>query len=275
MSAIVTLVTDRADFAKRWTDALSQHGMQTQSYTPDDIARAAHEGNAVVIDVSLRKFQNDEDELLAYVGFVRASGAMPIAHLPPATRDVDDIIEELCYGLVARSSTDIARIAASLSRRLRTERDSRFEFVTISPCGNDVLAIFANGDAVLERRPLGPKDDGSPIAVIRLAENAQTATLELESGAHCELHAEALRPEAHAHTNGDGMLALEGGELGARLKALRLAAGLTQAELARRTGIHRPNIARVEAGRHTPSLETLSRIAHAIGVPTTQVLVSR
>jgi len=64
---------------------------------------------------------------------------------------------------------------------------------------------------------------------------------------------------------------LDGAGLGARLKELRLEAGLTQAELARRTGIHRPNIARVEAGRHTPSLETLSRLTVAIGVPATRV----
>ncbi|GAB5547469.1 MAG: hypothetical protein SangKO_072290 [Sandaracinaceae bacterium] len=61
-------------------------------------------------------------------------------------------------------------------------------------------------------------------------------------------------------------------KLGQRIRELRLAAGLTQAELARRTGIHRPNIARVEAGRHTPSLETIARLANAIGVPTTRVL---
>ena len=66
---------------------------------------------------------------------------------------------------------------------------------------------------------------------------------------------------------------MEGPRLGARLRQLRKAAGLTQAELARRTGIHRPNIARVEAGRHTPSLETLARLASAIGVPTTAVLI--
>ena len=65
---------------------------------------------------------------------------------------------------------------------------------------------------------------------------------------------------------------VDGVRLGARIRELRLAAGLTQAELARRTGIHRPNIARVEAGRHTPSLETLARLASAIGVPTTRVL---
>jgi transcriptional regulator with XRE-family HTH domain len=66
---------------------------------------------------------------------------------------------------------------------------------------------------------------------------------------------------------------MDGARLGARLRALRLEAGLTQAELARRTGIHRPNIARVEAGRHTPSLETLARLAQAIGVSTSHVLV--
>ncbi|MFN7696400.1 MAG: helix-turn-helix transcriptional regulator, partial [Deltaproteobacteria bacterium] len=66
--------------------------------------------------------------------------------------------------------------------------------------------------------------------------------------------------------------ALDGTKLGTRIRELRLAAGLTQAELARRTGIHRPNIARVEAGRHTPSLETLARLAAAIGVPTASVL---
>jgi transcriptional regulator with XRE-family HTH domain len=79
----------------------------------------------------------------------------------------------------------------------------------------------------------------------------------------------------HRLSNGEADIAIDGEKLGARLRELRLAAGLTQAELARRTGIHRPNIARVEAGRHTPSLETLARIANAIGVSTTHVLVSR
>jgi DNA-binding XRE family transcriptional regulator len=69
-----------------------------------------------------------------------------------------------------------------------------------------------------------------------------------------------------------GPAAALSGNLGERLRALRLAAGLTQAELARRTGIHRPNIARVEAGRHTPSLDTLNRLASAIGVPAARVL---
>jgi transcriptional regulator with XRE-family HTH domain len=43
--------------------------------------------------------------------------------------------------------------------------------------------------------------------------------------------------------------------VGAELCRLRLAAGFTQAELARRTGTHRPIIGRTERGHHTPTLE--------------------
>ena len=96
------------------------------------------------------------------------------------------------------------------------------------------------------------------------------------SGSHAAAVASVTGHSAHPVGNGiDGAGAVDGARLGARLRELRLAAGLTQAELARRTGIHRPNIARVEAGRHTPSLETLARLASAIGVPTTVVLSAK
>ena len=42
--------------------------------------------------------------------------------------------------------------------------------------------------------------------------------------------------------------------------------GITQAELARRTGIPRSNITRFESGNYNPSLELLVRIAAALGM---------
>ena len=52
--------------------------------------------------------------------------------------------------------------------------------------------------------------------------------------------------------------------LGVRVRELREAAGLSQSELARRTGTRQPNIARLEAGGGIPKLETLHRIAGAL-----------
>ena len=53
--------------------------------------------------------------------------------------------------------------------------------------------------------------------------------------------------------------ARRGFELGQQLRALREAQHLSQAELARRMGSTQPAIARLEAGRVAPSLDTLDR----------------
>jgi HTH-type transcriptional regulator/antitoxin HipB len=55
-------------------------------------------------------------------------------------------------------------------------------------------------------------------------------------------------------------------ELGEQLRALREAQQLSQSELARRMGSTQPAIARLEAGRVAPSLDTLDRAAAALGV---------
>jgi transcriptional regulator with XRE-family HTH domain len=53
--------------------------------------------------------------------------------------------------------------------------------------------------------------------------------------------------------------------LGERIRVLREANGISQAELARRIGSTQPSIARLEAGRVSPTLETLDRVAAALG----------
>ncbi len=46
---------------------------------------------------------------------------------------------------------------------------------------------------------------------------------------------------------------------------MRKEAGVTQEELSRRTGISRPNIARMENGSYNPTVEMLVRLAAGIG----------
>ena len=58
-----------------------------------------------------------------------------------------------------------------------------------------------------------------------------------------------------------------------QVRRLRQQAGLTQEALAKRAGIARPNLARVESGRYRPSLETLERIARALGQPVSTLVV--
>jgi DNA-binding XRE family transcriptional regulator len=250
--------------------------------SPNSLATDVGPGRVFVIDGAATGY--DEDELLTAVGLARAVGAVCAVSLPEGNgfSGIEDLLEDMCPGLIVRNGADIQRFANVLGRRADAGRARRFEYLTVSPRPNELLALLGDGTVVLVPRPVAEDDDGSEVSSIELGADAQSATLKLGSGHSLTLRAGAVCDSSkdsgdHAEHNGNGngangVSAVDGARLGARLRELRLAAGLTQAELARRTGIHRPNIARVEAGRHTPSLETLARLASAIGVPTTTVL---
>lgn len=276
MSKSVVLLTDRRLFEEAWRPVLARVGLASQTIAPDGLAERTLEGSVVLVDAGCESF--DEDELLATVGLCRACRATCAVALPPtgAFAELEELLEDLCPGLVLRDMRDADRIAASLARRADRARSKRFEYVTVSPRPSELLAILADGTAMLLHRPVADGDDGSEVSSIALGESAESATFSLSSGREVTLRADTVAPNGSRASvpplNGSTPITIDGARLGARLRELRMAAGLTQAELARRTGIHRPNIARVEAGRHTPSLETLARLATAIGVPTTSVL---
>jgi DNA-binding XRE family transcriptional regulator len=273
MSATSLLVTDRPAFESRWRAALEQAGLSVDVVEPTRFAGALAHRRAVVLDASCPFF--DEDELLAHAGLLRALGR-PVAVVLPADESfasAEDLLMDICLGLVVRNEAEVAPAAQVLARRADTRRAERFEYLTVSPRPAELLAILGDGRTVLLKRPLSEADDNSEVAAIELSEQADAATLRLASGQTVAVRASEVGRDG-ASTTGpvEELSGIDGARLGARLRELRLAAGLTQAELARRTGIHRPNIARVEAGRHTPSLETLSRLANASGVPTSRVL---
>jgi len=60
--------------------------------------------------------------------------------------------------------------------------------------------------------------------------------------------------------------------VGQRLRAVRRAAGARGSDVARAAGMARSNYARLEAGRHLPSLATLQRVAAALRIPAGRLL---
>lgn len=54
-------------------------------------------------------------------------------------------------------------------------------------------------------------------------------------------------------------------EIGAKLAKARIEAGVTQRELAERTGVHQAVISRVEQGRANPTIGLLEDIAAGLG----------
>ena len=55
---------------------------------------------------------------------------------------------------------------------------------------------------------------------------------------------------------------------------MRLALGLSQAQLAGKVGTSQPQIARIETGSHDPTYDTFDRLAQALGVDIAAVVTA-
>ena len=64
-------------------------------------------------------------------------------------------------------------------------------------------------------------------------------------------------------------------EVGATIRKLREAKGMTQEELAGASGMIRSNISRIEAAKHRPTLDTMERIAKALKVSVADLIAPR
>jgi transcriptional regulator with XRE-family HTH domain len=67
-------------------------------------------------------------------------------------------------------------------------------------------------------------------------------------------------------------MALTPRQMGKRLKRLRVGKDMSQAALAKRAGLTREYVNKLEAGKQDPSLTTISALAKALGVPVAALL---
>lgn len=56
------------------------------------------------------------------------------------------------------------------------------------------------------------------------------------------------------------------GDLGTNLREARERLGLTQEQVAERSGVHATEVSRIEGGKRDPQVSTLLRLAKAVGV---------
>ncbi|HET8813891.1 MAG TPA: helix-turn-helix transcriptional regulator [Solirubrobacterales bacterium] len=62
------------------------------------------------------------------------------------------------------------------------------------------------------------------------------------------------------------------GKLGANLRAARKRQGMSQEQVAERSGVHATEVSRIEAGKRDPRVTTVERLARAVRVKPGQLL---
>jgi DNA-binding XRE family transcriptional regulator len=139
------------------------------------------------------------------------------------------------------------------------------------------FVTFESGKEYSFTRSLLECDDGTDVVSVKVDNKRFFFTVTQSSGNKYEVpwdrvlsEVETSYPYFRRHAAIENSRNV-GGEIG----KLRKARGMTQAELARAAKILRPNLARIEAGKHRPTLETLEKLAGALKIPVVNLITSR
>jgi DNA-binding XRE family transcriptional regulator len=140
------------------------------------------------------------------------------------------------------------------------------------------FVTFDSGKEYSFARSLLECDDGSEVVSVKVDSKRFFFAVTQSSGNKYEIPWDRVLHEAEASYSYFRRRAARvenSRNVGGEISKLRKARGMTQAELARAAKILRPNLARIEAGKHRPTLETLEKLAGALKVPVVDLIAKR
>jgi len=120
-----------------------------------------------------------------------------------------------------------------------------------------------NGQIFLLRRPI-PEDDHSEVLDVYIEGDGEVFTVVQASG-----HEFSVPWDVIQALSTDKLRTPDpevGKRIGQRVKAIRKERGMTQDQLAKVSGLKRPNISRLEAGTHVPSISLIERLAESLQI---------
>lgn len=166
--------------------------------------------------------------------------------------------------------TSESSLASEFGRKIR---DARFLV------GEGLFIVtFDSGKEYSFRRSALEVDDGSELVNIRLDHRRFFFRVTQVSGNRYEVPWDRVLHEAepsYPYFRGSKRRTKTTHEVGATIRELREAKGLTQEELADAVGMMRNNISRIEAAKYRPTLDTMERIAKALKVSVADLIAPR
>jgi DNA-binding XRE family transcriptional regulator len=177
----------------------------------------------------------------------------------------------------ALSEIDTPEWAASAAAR---------RLVDVEYVGKMEAVVFRFEDGRIFGVPLPELEgiDGTPVTRAFLVYDGDAAVIEQFSGNRLEVpwdvvlfHADPSypyrKPESGSPEEQERRRIDQA--IGERVRQERRARKWTLADLGSRTGIMAPNLSRLEKGKHSPSLDTLMKVADAMGLPVVALIPRR
>lgn len=139
------------------------------------------------------------------------------------------------------------------------QAEKRIVEVCLSSDGKKLIFLFANGEGFAVQRSVLPMDDGSPVTHCEIFDHGCAAAVHLASGVLYDLPWDSIR---HFAQGGDR----KSSHFGQAVRKWRKVKGLTQDQLADLCRLSRVHISRIESDVSEPGIDSLIKIAEALGV---------
>ena len=179
-----------------------------------------------------------------------------------------------------RNTSQLNDFTSQIEKHLDPELGKKINMVYYIEEDRAFIVHMENGKAYLLEVNELSEADSSQVVRTRIGEGGRYFRVDQESGNwfevpwddvlyHCEPIYEYYKGKQSSETNND--LAKRVGE---RIRQLRTSKGLSIEKLADMAGMQRPNLSRLEHGKHRPSLDTIERLALALDVPVVDIVAN-
>lgn len=159
-----------------------------------------------------------------------------------------------------------------VAQKTMTSVEARIWAASYDPKRDAFRVALEDGQIFLLSRPI-PEDDYSEVLDVYLEGDGEVFTVIQTSGNEFSVPWDVVPTLAFGeNTNQNTEM---GKRIGQRVKALRKKHGLTQDQLAKMSGIKRPNISRLESGKHVPGITFIQRLADSLQIKISELIVER
>lgn len=171
---------------------------------------------------------------------------------------------------------EIEEILEDLNKLFELDMDKKFERVTYLEGEKVFVCTFKDMKKYFLKREDVPDNVDGKITHIVVDKAGNHFTIKYALGEQSIIpwdFVKSICDEKYEYYKNSANTNVSAIEIGQKIKNHRQSLKLTQEELEAKTGIKRANIARIETGKHSPSLETLEKIAQAFNMPVTHFIV--
>ena len=160
----------------------------------------------------------------------------------------------------------------SLARKTTAGIEARIWAVSYDDKRNAFRVALEDGEILLLQRPI-PEDDLSEVLEVFIEGDGEVFTVIQASGNEFSVPWDVLKSLATGKARDQNTEISK--RIGKRVKAFRKQRGLTQDQLAKMAKVKRPNISRLEAGKHAPGIIFIQRLADCLQVKISDLIADR